>query len=344
MLGLAPLPRTLAAALRDARHEKPAVRASAMADLVRLSRGGESEAAGELLRLLEQEPVDQLRAKAALCLADAEVRSARDALLASFENDRAPGVRQFAILALGELGEPGDAGVVAVLEGALREAEAPIRFQALLSLHQLRAERAPEAIAEAMTDPDPEIRRMSFRLAEAEFADRGLPELARARARAALDGAHPAVKPAAALALAQCGDTSGEGILIELIHGRPRGVSFEDQQAAIALAGELGLQTATAALERRAFGGFLLRDLLAHDACVALARLGNARARAALIRDLGGLGFRRRTRAAEAVGRARLHEARPALEALASSPSRADPEIVKHALELLDGDAAAGGA
>ena len=339
MLGLAPLPRNLAAALRDARHEKPAVRASALSDLVRLARNGEIEASNELLRLLEHEPLDDLRARTAMGLADAEVHRARDALLARLENDTSASVRQFAVLALGELAEPGDASVARVLVEAARDSEAPIRFQALLSLHQIKAEAAPAAILEAMTDPDPEIRRMSFRLAEAEFADSGLPELGRARARAALNGTDPAVKAAAALALAQFGDTSGEGTLIELISGRPRGVSFEDQQAAIERAGELGLKKAAVWLERRAFGGLLLRDLLAHDALLALARLGNSRARSAIVRDLSGFGFRRRTRAAEAAGRARLHEARPALEALAKAPGRADPEVVKHALELLDADA-----
>ena len=341
MLGLAPLPRNLAAALRDARHEKPPVRSSALADLVRHARNGEIEAANELLRLLEREPLDDLRARAALGLADADVRSARDALLAAAENDASPGVRQFAILALGELAEPGDSGVARVLTEAVRSPEAPIRFQALLSLHQLKSEGAPAAILDAMTDRDPEIRRLSFRLAEAEFIDTGLPELARARARAALDGAEPGVKAAAALALAQFGDTSGEDTLVELIAGRPRGVSFEDQQAAIERAGELGLQKAAVLLERRAFGGLLMRDLLAHDALLALSRLGNQRARAAIVRELSGFGFRRRTQAAEAAGRARLHEARPALEALARNPRRAAPETVRRALELLDGDAAA---
>ena len=100
MLGLAPLPRNLAAALRDARHEKPAVRASALTDLVRLARNGEIEASNELLRLLEHEPLDDLRARTAMGLADAEVHRARDALLARLENDASASVRQFAVLAL----------------------------------------------------------------------------------------------------------------------------------------------------------------------------------------------------------------------------------------------------
>ncbi len=98
------------------------------------------------------------------------------------------------------------------------------------------------------------------------------------------------------------------------------------------------MEKAAVWLERRAFGDFLLRDLLAHDALLALARLGNSRARAVIVRDLSGFGFRRRTRAAEAAGRA-LARGASALEALAKAPGRADSEIVKHALELLDGDA-----
>jgi HEAT repeat protein len=336
MLGLRPLPRTLAAALRDAQHQKPDVRLSALADLSRFAQSGQGEAQAALARALTEDPSDDVRARAAIGLADADVRSAIDALLGSVRREQATRVRQLSVLALGELAERGDPRVTSLLAEVWGDPEAPVRFQALLALHQLSGPQAERAILEAMTDPDPEIRRLSYRLCEAQFADGALPDLARARARAALNGSEPGVKVSAALALGRFGDASGEGTLIAIVAGRQPGATFEDQQAAIDVVARLELERAVPWLERRAFGLFA-RDALAFDARIALARLGHARAQSAILQGFSGLTFRVRTLAAEAAGRARLESARPALEALLGTPERAEPEVVERALARLDG-------
>jgi HEAT repeat protein len=336
MLGLRPLPRTLAAALRDAQHEKPDVRRSALADLSRFAQAGQGEAQAALARALTEDPSDDVRARAAIGLADADVRSAIDALLASVQREQATRVRQLSVLALGELAERGDERVTRLLAEVWGDPEAPVRFQALLALHQLAGPQAERVILEAMTDPDPEIRRLAYRLCEAQFADAALPDLARARARAALNGSEPGVKVTAALALARFGDPSGEGTLIAIVAGRQPGATFEDQQAAIDVVARLELERAVPWLERRAFGLFA-RDALSFDARIALARLGHARAQGAILQGLSGLSFRVRTLAAEAAGRARLESARPALQALLRTPERAEAEVVERALARLDG-------
>jgi HEAT repeat protein len=335
MFGFAPHPRTLAAALRDARHARKHVRVSAVTDLVRLSRDGEETARAELARLLREDPDEELRVRAAIGLADGDVRSATDSLIESITGDPSALVRQYAVLALGELSDRRDARAHDLLERLRSDDSAPLRFQALLALHQMGSEGASRAILEAMTDPDPEIRRLSYRLAEAQFAGSGLPELARARARAALDAAEPEVRVAAALALGRFGDTSGEAILVALAARKQR-ASFEDQQGALALVAKLELRAAMAGLERRAFGVFP-RDPLAFDARIALARLGHGRARAEILRGLSSFSFRARTLSAEAAGRARLAEARDALVMLSEQPARAEPGIVRRALARIDG-------
>lgn len=337
MLGLAPLPRTLRAALRDVTHAKLEVRRSALADLVRHARAGEAEACAALTRVLGADTAAELRAEAALGLADADVRSAVDALVKAAETDSVVRVRQLALLAVGELADASHPSAARALEKAWRDGEAAVRFQALLGLHQLGLPEAEAAIVEGTVDPDAEIRRLSYRIAEAHFGAVGaLPELVRARARQSLDDANAGVRAAAALCLGHFGERSAEGILVALAAGAHPGAALEDEQQAMHLVGELSLGAAAAALSRRAFG-WLRRDPLAFEARVALARLGDARAASSILDELSALSFRKRTLAAAAAGRARLEAARPALLALAERPDRAEAAVVREALDRLDG-------
>src|SRR5262245_55996315 len=115
MLGPALLPRTLEAALRDVKHERPAVRLSALRDLVRLTRGpARLRAVAALGEALLRDPSAESRSEAALGLADAGAHEARAELLAALE-DAHVRVRQMAVLALGEVAEPGDEEVVAAV-------------------------------------------------------------------------------------------------------------------------------------------------------------------------------------------------------------------------------------
>ncbi|HEY8947226.1 MAG TPA: HEAT repeat domain-containing protein, partial [Polyangiaceae bacterium] len=79
-------------------------------------------------------------------------------------------------------------------------------------------------------------------------------------------------------------------------------------------------------------------DPFSYDARIALARLGDARAKSAILRGLGAWSFDARTLAVAAVGRARLREARDVLIAWMESPERADPTAVREALARLDAE------
>ncbi len=332
MFELPLLPRKLSAALRDASHEKTEVRLSALSDLTRYARGGDAQAAMALLGALE-DSLAEVRASAALALADAGVERAVPHLLRA-TSDANTKVRQMALLALGELAGREDELVLQALLDARDASEPAERFQALLALHQLGAERAEQAIVEGTVDPDAEVRRLSFRVAEAHFADRALPELMRARARAALSEKNALVRCAAALLLAHFGDASGEDTLYALIERRVKGASMEDEQAAIEAAAKLALPGARARLERRT-RGWLARDPMAFHARVALARLGDERARAEIARGLEAWTLSARTLAVVAAGRAGLVELASRIRELVKQPGRVDETLAQEALELL---------
>ena len=327
-------PRSLPAALRDAGNPRPDIRLSALRDLTRYARQGETEAGSALLETLKDSD-DAVRAAAALALADANTSFAVARLLDLAENDAASSVRQMALLGLGELASSDHPAVLDVLWKALA-AEAPAeRFQALLALHQLDPENAESGIIEGTVDPDAEVRRLAFRIAEAHWADRDLPELIGARAKAALTESHAKVRAAAALLLAHFGDLSGEAELLRVLSGDVQDVGPDDEQAAIEAAARLGIRAAMPLLERRAFSWFG-RDPQGYHARIALARLGDARARAAILRGLDAWTFGARSLSVAAAGKAGLVEARPRLEAFLSRPDRADPAVVREALALLD--------
>lgn len=326
-----PLPRKLGAALRDAAHEKSEVRLSALADLARHARGGELQAVSALTAALDDSS-EEVRARAALGLADAGSDSALSRLIAVAKLDVSTRVRQMALLALGELATSEDAEAIDTLFAAQRADAAAERFQALLGLHQLGSPRARQAVIEGTVDPDPEVRRLSFRIAEAEWADAELPELVHARARAALSDTRENVRGAAALLLAHFGDSTGKASLLALVAGRVPGASVEDEQAAIELSGKLGWAEAEPLLERRTHS-FFGRDALGFHARVALAQLGNERAIAAILRGLSAWTFDARTLAVAAAGRAGLVQARARILALGE---RVDSAAAREALELLD--------
>lgn len=335
MFGLAPLPRTLAAALRDVNSAKVTVRASALKDLVRHARSGEAEAARALAAALEDSDPG-VRAEAALGLADADRSEHAVALARVADHDTAPRVRQMALLALGELAPKDSAPVLATLNRA-RVADDPAeRFQALLALHQLGAPDEQAVILEALLDPDPEIRRLALRIARARWADADrLPESIRAGALRALSDAHPAVAARAALVLAEFGDLTGRKNLLALVARTVPGATVEDEQGAIERVAELRIEEAVPALSRRAFPVFA-RDALSFDARIALARFGDSRARAAIVRGLSAWTYDARTYAVVAAGRARLVEARPRLLDFLHRPDRADAQAVRDALAELD--------
>jgi HEAT repeat protein len=343
MWGYQPLPRTLDAALRDSAHGRASVRLSALADLARHAGEGSAAAASRLRALLLEDPTASVRAQAAVALADAGARDVTGALLRALE-DPQPSVQQMALLALGELGERGDSAVARAIDGATREESAPLRFQALIAAERLGL--PTDLLIGALDDLDPLVRHIALRLLEQRCSPVGAdarpvltPEVGRA-VRAALGDRDLRVRLAAAIFLARAGEGQGSPVLVEAI-ASPGQVDLEDEQAAIVLAGELGVRAAMAPLERQAFPLFG-RGRLSYEAQVALASMGHPRARAHILKGLSSFDRDRRTLAVVAVGRAGLTEARPTLEAMAGDPRRAEPDAVAEALAALEGMPAEG--
>src|SRR5207253_949122 len=140
--GLAPLPRTLNAALRDVSSKKPEVRADALRDVVRHADGSRTR----IVRALEGALHDsdpRVRGLAATALSDVGAREALAALLVTVEDDD-PYVRQMAISALGEIG---DARAGERLRRALSDARPEVRFQAVMAFPRVAARKDDALVA-----------------------------------------------------------------------------------------------------------------------------------------------------------------------------------------------------
>ena len=263
MLPLSPLPRTLSAALRDVKHAKPRVRQAALRDLARLAESAErAQALSALVTALAKDQTPEVRAAAAVALADAKAgEHLKEILRATRDPDLY--VRQMALVALGELAEPGDAEALSAVRIALNAAAPPIRFQALVALNRLADDDADESIIDHLEDADPEIRYVALRIAEERWAPaetpapRKAPERVRAKARRALDDGSPAVRLAAGILMARLGEQDGAEAVARALNDSRSPREAEDEHAAIELAGELGLKEAEPGLRRRAWGGLL---------------------------------------------------------------------------------------
>ena len=339
MLGFTPLPRTLEASLRDAEHARADVRLATLPDLKRHARGG-SEAARQLLvRQLSADPEPRVRAGAALALADIDAYSEVSALV-SAAADQDPQVRQMALLGVGELAPPEHAEARAVATRGLVDRLPAVRYQAVVALARLQGEASLEALLVGTRDTDPEVRHVAFRVAEEVFGGRSLEQAPLPlvqRARGALRDDNASVQVAAAILLAVLGDPSGAERLVDVINTRRRISHAEDEAVVVELCGQLGLKEATPGLERRAFGFLGARTPVSWHARVALAELGHARAKDAILRGLSAWSRDARTLAVAAAGRARLVEARPALLRMADEHGRAEPDAIAEALAAIDG-------
>lgn len=338
MLGFTPLPRTLEAALRDAQHARPDVRLAALGDLKRLARAGTDSAQGALVTRLKADPEPQVRAAAALALADIDARAELDALVNAFQDDDA-GVRQMALLGVGELAEAEHSEARAVATRGLVDRVPAVRYQAVVALARLQGEASLESLLVGSRDADPEVRHVSFRVAEEVFGGRereAAPLPLVQRARGALRDDNRAVQVAAAILLATLDEPAGFERLVEVVNDRRRFQHTEDEIIAIELCGQLQLEQATTGLERRAFGLWGGRAPVGWHARVALAELGHPRAKSVILRGLSAWSRDARTLAVAAAGRARLQEAREILERMSGSPERAEPDAVTDALAAIN--------
>jgi HEAT repeat protein len=337
MLGFSPLPRNLEAALRDAEHARPDVRLGALSDLKRHARGGIESALRAIVARLRVDPEPQVRANAALALADIDAR-AELSVLVDASNDADPHVRQMALLGLGELAEAQHPEACAAATRGLVDALPAVRYQAIVALACLRREDALEALLVGSRDADAEVRHVAFRVAEEVFGGKEAERIPLAlvqRARGALRDDDLGVQLAAAILLATLGEAAGGQRLVEVLNARGRIKHAEDEIIAIELCGELELEAATPGLERRAFGVFGGRTPVSWHARVALALMGHARAKSVILRGLSAWSRDARTLAVAAAGRARLTEARALLERMRGAPGRAEPDAVSEALAAI---------
>jgi HEAT repeat protein len=336
MFGLELLPRSLDAALRDVKNDKERVRVSALADLAR--HADAAVAVGAMTAALREDPSPQVRAAAAIALADAGAKDAVDAVLAATSDANAR-VRQMALIALGELADGADARVVRVVRDALASDAAAIRYQALIAANALALPFVEEALARGASDADEEVRHVSLRLLEERSPAEGTRiQPNDGSMRTAVERlADPSlrVRLAAALLLGHAGDRRGTKVIVEAVETLGGPLDPQDEQAAIALAGELALREAVPGLSRRAFRPFGRARDFAYDARIALAQLGDRRAKASILRGLAAFTRDARTHAVVAAARARLVEALPVIEAMQSDERRADPAAVRDAVMAL---------
>jgi hypothetical protein len=347
MFSLSPLPRSLEASFRDLESDRASTRTAAIRDLVRHAVDADPvrvRAIASLERVLRGDRSADVRGDAAVALADLRAHEALATLLVAVEDDDGH-VRQMALAALGEIGDPRAA---ARLERALADARPEVRYQAIIAFARIARDDPPSvaaALARALDDEDEAIRYIALRMAE-EHGLGGEPlhdTRIEARAEHLVDAADDAVAVVAGLYLACLGRPRGRAMVMDVVAERRSTPELEDEQACVELAGQLELRDAIPDLERRVWGRRrVLRTVVswgagdpsscAWHARIALARLGHARARAEILADLGS--WRRDTREAAVVaaGRARIGEARPTLESLGGS---VDAALVREALVRL---------
>lgn len=336
MFAPAPHRRTLPAALRDLEHPKPGVRQDALRDLVHYGEEHRDEVVRALGKALGDEAF-QVRGAAALALADLEGTEALPALLVAIEDEHAY-VRQMALTALGEIG---DGRARERLRRALRDERPEVRFQAVIAFCRIAPDEAVPTLLDASRDEDANIRYIALRVAEelAHKEEEGgdwAPELLD-RAVAMLRDEDAKVRIVAAVVLGRAGRREGVPVLAELLAGRITTNEPEDEAAAVELVGDLGLHELQADLERRAFGfRRFTKQTFAWQARTALARLGHARARNEIVRELRSFSRDKRTMAAFAAGQAGITEARAELERMRDRPDLADPTVVAEALAKLE--------
>ena len=333
---MSPLPRNVEAALRDASHAKVEVRLSALADLGRWATGaGGARVVDKLLDVLRADSSPQVRARAAVALADADARRALPRLVEAL-GDPETGVRQMVVLALGELGSKSEVDVVRAL---LDDPSAALRFQALVALHHLSAGVVDDVLPDKFSDPDPEVRFVALRIAEERFvgAQRAAPPWLSERLEEARADVAPHVRLLAAIVSYHAFGDTDQQVLADAISQRTGIRELEDEQAAIEIAGELRLKQAVPGLERRAFGWFgISRDPFAWQAKVALARMGHPRAVSTILSELRAWTWETRTMAAAAAGAARLAPARARLLAMLGDEPSANQDTVRDALSQID--------
>jgi len=343
-----PLPRSLGATLRDAAHPKARVRLSAVADLARWAQTQEREPClSRLLVLFESDSDIEVRAAAAIAFADAGLHEALPSLLRAAASGP-PRVAQMALVAIGELAPAGDADALVAVRAALASDAPALRFQGLVAAGRLMSlTELARCVGEALDEHEPRLRYIACRIVEERFfdeakagspgADPGLSAQLGAKLEPLLSDPDPDVVVAVAVLLAPRGSTAARAALVKALNHRRSFAQTEDEQAAIELCADLGLDAARPGLTARAFGAaWLGASPLAFQARVALARLGDERAKQHILRGLSSWSRSVRAQCVAAAGLARLEAARPRLLEMRRDERAVDSRSVTEALLALD--------
>lgn len=342
MLAPPPLPRNLEASFRDLGSQKADIRASAISDVVRHARTDDAIRTRALAALKPklEDASAQVRAAAAVALGDLDATDLVPSLLLAVDDDDAH-VRQMAVNALGELE---DSRALPRLRRALKDSRPEMRYQAVIAFARIaasdpaHADDVGQVLLDATNDDDDAVVHIALRVAE-ERLDKGTapePRLV-TRGRALLDPKSPHLALVAAIFVAKAGDDAGHPLLLRVVRGEKVGdlaPDKEDERAAVELVGELELTAAKPHLEKRAWGVMrFVKDTCPFHARIALARMGHPRAVSEILAELEAEKLDVRAAAVVAAGRARLAQARPAIEKL--TKASVDPELVREALERL---------
>ncbi len=338
MFGLPPLPRHLDAALTDVVSPKESVRHSALADLARHADGdARPQVIAALVTALCRDPSPANRALAAIALADAHAEEALAQILGAAE-DPDLRVRQHVLMALGELGRPDTPGLTECVQAASSSEYAALRYQALVASQRLLGAGAQGALAQGLSDQDAEVRWVALRLLEETITGAGgrdgIQDETVEKVCRALDDPHPPLRRLAAIVLCLMREPRGYSALVQALQSG-RGWEPEDERLAVELAGTLSLRDAIATLRRRARLGFA-EGSCGWAATVALARMGDPRARHAIVKELESWSLARRGRALVLVGELGWREAAPTLRKVQKAPRGLDPERIDATLRAIE--------
>jgi len=345
LFGPSLLARSLRAALRDIESPKLGVRHAAARDLGRYIDGPERlTVVARLIRAMQTDTDTEVRVSALMALVDAAANEAVEDILAVARQGE-PRLRQVALLAIGELAELGSEEGIRVASEAIHSELPALRYQALVALRNLQQLGAMDKIVESARDDDPEVRWVVVRLLE-EFWTfdivSGTDDITRREVEQKvclalsplLNDVESRVRVAATLLLARLGVAEAAEAISGLLSKKDVKLNKNDEEVAIELAGNLRISSAILGLKRRAWPLFW-ETPLSWKARVALAQMGDERARVAVLESLHSKLAHKCARAIEAAGQIGLEQARPRLLALLQNPTGYDAEAIQIALKRL---------
>ncbi len=314
------------------------MRRSAIRDLTRLAEGSDAVRAKALPLLataLSSDEEPSVRTEAATALADLRAEECLPTLLVAVEDPHSV-VGQMALAALGEIG---DCRALPRIERAARDARPEMRYQAAIArARMVSGDALVDALADAISDDDPNVRYIGLRLVEERMHEPVIRDAVRSEKLALGKKVHDALEEgavpvtiASALVLARAGDRSVVPQLLRVARREVK-VAKEDEEAVLEMLGALGVSEARPILETRAFGlRSYFEEGVALAARIALARLGDARARRAIEADLASTRIATKTRGAVAAGRAHLRDLKGAIE-----NAGLDPKLLREILTELE--------